>query len=95
MEVVTLRVSSKSNPNKVGSSIVWMEKEGKQIEVQGIGNGAVGQSTKAVAIANGFVEKEGYKFISEPVWVDLVVDGKERSGIKLVLTKVKREEEVK
>lgn len=90
MEPVTLRVKTNSVPNSIASAIVGMTKEGKEVVLQGIGNGAVGQAVKAVAIANKFVEKETYKFVSEPVFVDLEVEGKERTGLKLILTTVEK-----
>lgn len=94
MEPVTLRVKTNSVPNSIASAIVGMTKEGKSVVLQGIGNGAVGQAVKAIAIANKFVEKETFKFTSEPVFVDLEVDGKERTGLKLILTTVEKEVEV-
>lgn len=88
MELVTLRVKTKSIPNKIGSAIAGMTKEGKSVVLQCIGNGAIGQATKAIAIANKFVSKEGFKFISEPVFIDLEIEGKERTGMKLLLSTV-------
>lgn len=88
MELVTLRVKTQSVPNKIASAIVGMTKEGKSVVLQGIGNGALGQAVKAIAIANKFVAKDGFKFTSEPVFVDLEIEGKERTGLKLLLSTV-------
>ena len=53
MEV--LKVSSKSNPNKVAGAIASIYRNNKELEIQTIGAGALNQAIKAIAIARGLV----------------------------------------
>jgi stage V sporulation protein S len=84
-ETQVLKVGAKSVPNKVASAIVGMTKEGSNVELQSIGAGAVNQANKAVAIANKFTEEEDFFFVAKSEFVDLEIDGQERTGMKLVL----------
>lgn len=89
-ELRVLKVSGKSVPNKVASALVGMSKEGHSVELQAIGAGAVNQSVKALDIANKFIEEENYFFVGKPEFVDLEIDGVERTGMKIVvLTQLK------
>ncbi len=52
-------------------------------EVQVIGAGALNQAVKAIAIARGFVAPSGLDLIFVPAFVDIEIDGEERTDIKL------------
>jgi len=54
-------------------------------EVQAIGAGAINQAVKAVAIARGFVAPSGLDLVCIPAFVDVVIDGEERTAIKLIV----------
>lgn len=84
-ETKVLKVSAKSIPNKVASALVGMYKEGNNVELQAIGAGAVNQSVKAIDIANNFIKEEEYFFVGKPEFVDLEIDGNERTGMKIVI----------
>ena len=51
----TLKVSSKSNPNSVAGALANVFREKGEVEIQAIGAGALNQAIKAIAIARGFV----------------------------------------
>ena len=52
-EIGCLKVSSKSNPASVAGAIAGMIKDGKIVDIQSVGAGAVNQAVKAIAISRG------------------------------------------
>ena len=85
MEV--LKISSKSNPNSVAGAIAGLVKESTRAEMQAIGAGALNQAIKAVAIARGFVAPAGINLVCIPSFAEVIVDGEDRTGIKLIIKK--------
>ena len=83
MEV--LKISSKSNPNSVAGAIAGLVKESNQARMQAIGAGALNQAVKAVAIARGFVAPSGVDLVCIPAFTDIVIEGEERTAIKLIV----------
>ena len=83
MEV--LKVSAKSNPNSVAGALAGVIRERGGAEVQAIGAGAINQAVKAVAIARGFVAPSGLDLVCIPAFVDVTIDGEERTAIKLIV----------
>lgn len=53
--------------------------------MQAIGAGALNQAVKAVAIARGFVAPHGVDSICIPAFTDIVIDGEERTAMKLII----------
>ena len=47
--------------------------------------GALNQAIKAIAIARGFVAPSGKNLICIPAFTDIVIDGEERTAIKLIV----------
>lgn len=84
MEV--LKVSSKSSPNAVAGALAGVIRERGTAEIQAIGAGAINQAVKAVAIARGFVAPSGLDLVCIPAFVDIEIDGEERTAIKLIIT---------
>lgn len=80
-----LRVSSDSSPTSVAGAIAGFIKEEGEVELQGIGAGAVNQATKAIAIARGYVASNGFDLICIPAFVDVEIDGEERTAIKFTV----------
>lgn len=80
-----LRVSSDSSPTSVAGAIAGFIKEEGEVELQGIGAGAVNQATKAIAIARGYVASNGYDLVSIPAFVDVEIDGEERTAIRFTV----------
>jgi stage V sporulation protein S len=83
MEV--LKVSAKSNPNSVAGALAGVLRERGCAEMQAIGAGALNQAVKAVAIARGFVAPSGVDLICIPAFTDIIIDGEERTAIKLIV----------
>jgi stage V sporulation protein S len=83
MEV--LKVSAKSNPNSVAGALAGVLRERGAAELQAIGAGALNQAIKAVAIARGFVAPSGVDLICVPAFTDIVIDGEDRTAIKLIV----------
>ncbi len=81
----TLKVGAKSNPNSVAGALANLFKEKDTIEIQAIGAGALNQAVKGVAIARGFVAPTGKNLVCIPAFTDIVIDGEERTAIKLIV----------
>ena len=81
----TLKVSSKSDANKVAGALANVLREKSSVEVQAIGAGALNQAIKGIAIARGFVAPCGKNLICIPAFSDIVIDGEERTAIKLIV----------
>ena len=80
-----LKVSSKSNPNSVAGALAGVIREHGSAEIQAVGAGAINQTIKAVAIARGFVSPSGIDLVCIPAFSDIVIDGEERTAIKLIV----------
>jgi len=83
--VSLLRVGSKSDPNKVAGAIAGTIREEASWQVQTIGAGALNQAIKALAIARGFMAPSGIDLICYPAFIDVTIDGNERTAIKLFI----------
>ncbi|MDP2857377.1 MAG: stage V sporulation protein S [Bacillota bacterium] len=80
-----LKVSSKSSPNAVAGALAGVIRERGSAELQAIGAGAINQAVKAIAIARGFVAPSGLDLVCVPAFVDIQIDGEERTAIKLIV----------
>lgn len=80
-----LKVSAKSNPNSVAGALAGVIREKGTAEMQAIGAGAINQAIKAIAIARGFVAPSGMELICIPAFTDILIDGEERTAIKLIV----------
>lgn len=81
----TLKVSSKSDPNRVAGALANVLRDKGNVEIQAIGAGALNQAIKGVAIARGFVAPSGKNLICIPAFSDIIIDGEERTAIKLII----------
>ncbi len=84
MEV--LKVSTKSNPNSVAGALAGIIREQGSVEMQTVGAGALNQAVKAIAIARGFVAPSGIELICIPAFADIIINGEERTAIRLLVT---------
>lgn len=80
-----LKASSKSTPNKVAGALANVIRERGSAELQAIGDGALNQSLKAVAIARGFVAPSGVDLVCVPAFTDILIENKERTAMKLII----------
>lgn len=83
MEV--LKVSSKSKPNSVAGALANAFREKQIVEIQAVGAGSLNQAIKAIAIARGYVAPTGKDLICIPAFSDIMIDGEERTAIKLIV----------
>lgn len=83
MEV--LKVSSKSKPNSVAGALANACREKQTVEIQAVGAGSLNQAIKAIAIARGYVAPTGKDLICIPAFSDIMIDGEERTAIKLIV----------
>ncbi|MNK57209.1 Stage V sporulation protein S [compost metagenome] len=79
------KVSAKSNPSSVAGALAGVLRERGRAELQAIGAGAINQAIKAVAIARGYVAPGGMDLICIPAFIDITIDGEERTAIKLII----------
>ncbi|MFK7801466.1 MAG: stage V sporulation protein S [Anaerolineae bacterium] len=78
-----IKVSAKSRTASVAGAIAGVIREHGRAEVQAIGAGAVNQAIKAVAIANGYLEEEDTSIVCIPEFVDIEIDGQERTALRM------------
>ncbi len=83
MEVI--KVAAKSRSTSVAGAIAGVIRESGRAEVQAIGAGAVNQALKAVAIARGYLKLDGIDVVCIPSFVEIEIDGQERTAIKLTV----------
>jgi len=80
-----LKVSSKSDPKAVAGALAAVIREEKKVELQAVGAGAVNQTIKAIAISRGYVAPNGMDLIMIPAFVEIEIDGEERTAIKFLV----------
>lgn len=85
MEV--LKVSSHSIPNSVAGAIASVMRDKETVEVQAVGAGASNQAIKAIAIARGYLAPIGMDMICIPAFATVVIDGEDRTAMKLICEK--------
>jgi len=78
-----LRVSSSSDPNKVAGALAGTIREHQEAEMQTVGAGALNQAVKALAISRGFLAPSGIDLICWPSFIDIEINGNERTAIRL------------
>jgi stage V sporulation protein S len=71
-----LKVSATSKPVAVAGAIAGVVRTQKRVEVQAI---------KAIAISRGYVAPGGLDLVCIPSFIDISIDGEERTGIRLVV----------
>jgi stage V sporulation protein S len=80
-----IKVSAESRTSAVAGAIAGVMREQKRAEVQAIGAGAVNQAVKACAIARSYLERDGLDIVCIPSFVEVEIDGKERTALRLVV----------
>jgi stage V sporulation protein S len=80
-----IKVSANSRTAAVAGAIAGVMREHHHAEVQAIGAGAVNQAIKALVLAKGYLAADGIDIICMPEFVDVEIDGKVRTAIKLVV----------
>jgi len=80
-----IKVKANSRTAAVAGAIAGVVREHKRAEVQAIGAGAVNQAVKALVLAKGYLAEDGISVIAIPEFVDVDIEGKIRTAIKLTV----------
>ncbi len=80
-----IKVSAHSRSTAVAGAIAGMMRDHNHAEVQAIGASAVNQAIKAVAIARGYLLLDGIEIVCFPEFVEIAIEGKERTAVKLTV----------
>lgn len=80
-----LKVSSKSAPNAVAGAIAGVIREKGCVEIQSVGASAANQAIKSIAIARGYLAPTGVELVCIPAFVNVTIDGEDRTAIKLIV----------
>jgi stage V sporulation protein S len=82
-----IKVSATSRTSAVAGAIAGVFREQEYANVQAIGASAVNQAVKALALARDYLAEDGYDVIGIPEFVDVEIDGKIRTAIRLTVEK--------
>jgi len=83
-----IKVSAHSRTSAVAGAIAGVFREHGRAEVQAIGAGAVNQSIKALVLAVSYLkERDNIDIACVPEFVDVEIEDKVRTAIKLVVEK--------
>jgi stage V sporulation protein S len=80
-----IKVSATSRTSAVAGAIAGVVREHKRAEVQAIGAGAVNQAVKALVLATGYLKGDGIDVVAIPEFVDVQIEDKVRTAIKIVV----------
>lgn len=80
-----IKVSARSRTAAVAGAVAGVMRETNRAEVQAIGAGAVNQAIKAIIIAKGYLAEEGVDIICAPSFVEVEIDGQERTAIRVLV----------
>jgi stage V sporulation protein S len=80
-----IKVKANSRTAAVAGAIAGVMREHKHAVIQAIGAGAVNQSIKALVLAKGYLAEDGIIIVCIPEFVDVEIDGKVRTSIKLTV----------
>ena len=80
-----IKVSANSRTSAVAGAIAGVIREHKRAEVQAIGAGAVNQAVKALVLATSYLKNDGIDVVCVPEFVDVEIEDKVRTAIKLVI----------
>ena len=80
-----IKVKANSRTAAVAGAIAGVMREHKHAEVQAIGAGTVNQAVKALVLARGYLAEDGIPIVCIPEFVDVDIDGKVRTAIKITV----------
>jgi len=83
--VDVIKVKANSRTAAVAGAIAGVMREHKHADIQAIGAGAVNQAVKALVLARGYLAEDGLSIYCMPEFVDVEIEGKVRTAIKLVV----------
>jgi stage V sporulation protein S len=80
-----IKVKANSRTAAVAGAIAGVVREHNRAEVQAIGAGAINQAVKALVLARGYLAEDGIIVVCLPEFVDVDIEGKIRTAIKLTV----------
>ncbi|PKO12283.1 MAG: stage V sporulation protein S [Chloroflexi bacterium HGW-Chloroflexi-10] len=80
-----IKVKANSRTAAVAGAIAGVVREHHRADVQAIGAGAINQAVKALVLARGYLAEDGIIVVCIPEFVDVDIEGKIRTAIKLVV----------
>lgn len=78
-----LRVGSKTSAKALAGSITATMKIHGYVTLRAIGDGAIGASMRATAIARGYLSPIGIEIVAVPSWFTTEIQGTERTGLEI------------
>lgn len=86
MKEQLFKVSGNTRPKDLAGAIAKAFNSGHEIvELQMIGAAAVNQAVKATAIANRFGDNDGREITIVSEFINPVINGEEKTGLKMIL----------
>lgn len=82
-----LKVSSKSNPNKVAHAIKVSLSNSNEADIKAIGAGVVNQTVKAIAIAQLDLSDNGKELYCIPGFETILINGQEITVLNFAIKK--------
>lgn len=79
-----LKVSAHSVPTSVAGAIAGVVRDRNVVEIQAVGAGATNQAVKSIAVARGYLAPIGIDLVCIPAFASVIIDGEERTAIKLI-----------
>ena len=80
-----IRVAGTSRTSAVAGAIAGVFRDNQRAEVQAIGAIAVNQAVKALALARGYLQEDGYEVIFFAEFVDVEIEEKTRTANKFTV----------
>jgi stage V sporulation protein S len=69
----------------LSGAIAGAIRDGRSVVLQALGAGSINQAVKALVIARGFLAGDGLDVVCAPEFVELDLDGQERTAMRLQL----------
>lgn len=83
----TFKISSRTNTGGASRHIVKQIQEASGIELHSIGPVATYRAVRAAAKATEIMESKGVSLICIPELTQVIIDGREQTGIRIVVRK--------
>jgi stage V sporulation protein S len=82
-----IKVSAQSRSTAVAGAIAGVMREEGYAEMQAIGASAVNQAIKAIAIARGYLQGDGFDLMTVPSFTEVDIEGSERTAVRMAIYK--------
>jgi stage V sporulation protein S len=82
-----IKVSAQSRSTAVAGAIAGVMREEGFAEMQAIGASAVNQAIKAIAIARGYLQEDGFDLMTVPSFTEVDIEGNERTAVRIAIYK--------